>query len=217
MLEVAILLIKLVSQQKVIDGLLVYSVLVRLSHTIQQCNYLAQPMLNSSIIGIFMFCHVPLWNLSSLKMHSETCPMLLHTLYIPSYLFPSSGQYLLCLRPLQLRTTLTGLPSFQFLDSAPFLSLTGTLQLRARALVRATANNLNMQRVRWGKASKILLIKRPLWPRSFSVIPVHVGKCLITWLLCSPLISRQVSPSGTSVSELITIILEYKTNHIYYK
>lgn len=53
---------------------------------------------------------------------------------MPSYLFPSSGQNLLCFRPLQLRTTRTGLPSFQFLDSAPFLSLTGTLQLRASAL-----------------------------------------------------------------------------------
>lgn len=68
----------------------------------------------------------------------------LHTLYIPSYLFPSSGQYLLCLRPLQLRTTLTGLPSFQFFASAPFLSLTGTLQLRANALVRTKRNYLNM-------------------------------------------------------------------------
>lgn len=60
------------------------------------------------------------------------------TLYIPSYRFPSSGEYLLCFLPLQLRTTLTGLPSFQFLDSAPFLSLTGTLQLRARALEGTT-------------------------------------------------------------------------------
>ena len=64
------------------------------------------------------------------------------TLYMPSYRFPSSGEYLLCLRPLQLRTTLTGLPSFQFLASAPFLSLTGMLQLRATALVRTRVNYL---------------------------------------------------------------------------
>lgn len=62
-------------------------------------------------------------------------PVTTLTLYIPSYRFPSSGQYLLCLRPLQLRTTLTGLPSFQFFACAPFLSLTGMLQLRASALV----------------------------------------------------------------------------------
>lgn len=55
-------------------------------------------------------------------------------LYMPSYLLPSSGAYLLILRPFELRTTLTGFPALQFLDSAPFLSSNGASQFRARAL-----------------------------------------------------------------------------------
>ena len=55
---------------------------------------------------------------------------------MPSYLFPSSGLYLLCLRPLQLRITLTGFPPFQFLASAPSFSFTEALQLIASALSR---------------------------------------------------------------------------------
>lgn len=37
-------------------------------------------------------------------------------------------------RPLELRTTRTGFPARQFLDSAPNLSLSGASQLRASAL-----------------------------------------------------------------------------------
>lgn len=55
------------------------------------------------------------------------------TLYMPSYLFPSSGLYFECFRPLQFLTTRTGFPCFQPLDSAPFLSR-GALQLEAKAL-----------------------------------------------------------------------------------
>lgn len=55
---------------------------------------------------------------------------------MPSYLLPSSGAYLLIRRPFELRTTLTGLPALQFLDSAPFLSSSGASQLRANALER---------------------------------------------------------------------------------
>ena len=57
---------------------------------------------------------------------------------MPSYLLPSSGLNLLCLRPLELRTTLTGLPAFQSRASAPSFSLTAALQLRARALGNTT-------------------------------------------------------------------------------
>ena len=53
---------------------------------------------------------------------------------MPSYLFPSTGAYLLCLPPFTFLTTRTGFPALQSLASAPFLSLMGALQFRARAL-----------------------------------------------------------------------------------
>lgn len=53
---------------------------------------------------------------------------------MPSYRLPSVGAYLLCLRPLTLRTTRTGFPERQSLASAPLRSLMGALQLRASAL-----------------------------------------------------------------------------------
>lgn len=121
---------------------------------------------------------------------------------MPSYRFPSSGLYLLCLRPLQLRTTLTGLPSFQFFASAPFLSLTGMLQLRASALIRSKFFRYAKQ-----NCSSYNTM-------SFRVIPVHVGQCLITGLLGSPLVSREITPSRASVSELIAIILQSETSKI---
>ena len=66
--------------------------------------------------------------------------------------------------------------------------------------------------------SEILFIKKGSYNNvmSFSIVPVHVGKCLITRLLSSPLVSRKISPSRASVSELITIILQCKTHHKYY-
>lgn len=119
-------------------------------------------MFYSSIAGFVVFYDM------------KVCLVFLHTLYIPSYRFPSSGQYLLCLRPLQLRTTLTGLPCFQFLDSAPFLSLTGTLQLRANALVRTKTNNLNMQNKRLSKTQK------SFWFKAITMcclLECHTGSC----------------------------------------
>lgn len=42
-------------------------------------------------------------------------------------------------RPLELRTTRTGFPARQFLDSAPNLSLSGASQLRASALQKGVS------------------------------------------------------------------------------
>jgi len=54
---------------------------------------------------------------------------------MPSYRLPSSGAKSECLRPLQLRTTRTGLPDFQSFASAPLTaSNLATLQFFARAL-----------------------------------------------------------------------------------
>lgn len=51
-----------------------------------------------------------------------------------TYLLPSSGAYLECLRPFAFLMTRTGLPPRQSLASAPSL-LTGVLQFMASALV----------------------------------------------------------------------------------
>ena len=59
--------------------------------------------------------------------------VMLLTLYIPSYLFPSSGANLDIFLSLQLRITLTGLPFFQSLAWAPF-SLIDASQFLASAL-----------------------------------------------------------------------------------
>ncbi|KAG8593413.1 hypothetical protein GDO81_000818 [Engystomops pustulosus] len=60
-------------------------------------------------------------------------PHLFITLWMPSHRLPSTEAYALCLFPLALHTTRTGLPVFQSSASAPSLSLKGALPFRTRA------------------------------------------------------------------------------------
>lgn len=50
--------------------------------------------------------------------------------------------------------------------------------------------------------------KVSLHSKDCDTIPVHVSKCLITWLLGCPFVAWKISAPRTSVSEFITIILE---------
>lgn len=66
--------------------------------------------------------------------YHQTLAHICSTLYIPSYLLPSSGAYLECFPSLQFLTTRTGLPAFQSLAVAPLLVLIGASQFLARPL-----------------------------------------------------------------------------------
>ena len=113
------------------------------------------------------------------------------TLYMPSYLFPSSGAYLDIFLSLQLRTTLTGLPFFQSFAWAPF-SLIEASQFFASALD-----------IEWNSLEITIT--------SLCVsIPVHMSQLLIRRLRCSPPVARQVTSTTSSVCKFIAIILRGK-------
>lgn len=102
-------------------------------------------------------------------------------------------------RPLELRTTLTGFPARQFLDSAPSLSFRGASQFKARALQV------------WGSRRGSTLERCSLRKQT-PVIPVHVCQRLVEAVLSDSLVSREVAPPAASVCELIPPILQRRSH-----
>lgn len=115
-------------------------------------------------------------------------------------------------RPLELRTTLTGFPSRQFLDSAPSLSFRGASQFKANAL-RGSRDPM-LIKIQLGDEREP--VRNLGIDEDSNAVPIHVRKRLVEAVLSDPFVPGEVATPAASVRELIPSVLQRVTATAYF-